>query len=105
MARNAVMLEETKDTITVPAAFMIRMLACIHSLRNRRSTAATSNPANAPANGAPTAANDPRMPPRSNSRGSDGSGGIQRRRESSDAAGGSLDAAASGDAERNEQQH
>lgn len=35
MTRNAVMLEETKDTITVPAAFMIRMLACIHSLRNR----------------------------------------------------------------------
>lgn len=35
MERNAVMLEETKDTITVPAAFMIRMLACIHSLRNR----------------------------------------------------------------------
>ena len=38
MERNAVMLEETKDTITVPAAFMIRMLACIHSLRNRRSS-------------------------------------------------------------------
>lgn len=38
MERNAVMLEETKDTITVPAAFMIRMLACIHSLRNRRPT-------------------------------------------------------------------
>lgn len=38
MERNAVMLEETKDTITVPAAFMIRMLACIHSLRNRRGT-------------------------------------------------------------------
>lgn len=38
MERNAVMLEETKDTITVPAAFMIRMLACIHSLRNRRTT-------------------------------------------------------------------
>lgn len=36
MVRNAVMLEETKDTITVPAAFMIRMLACIHSLRNRQ---------------------------------------------------------------------
>ncbi|XP_053694985.1 DDB1- and CUL4-associated factor 6-like [Sabethes cyaneus] len=36
MERNAVMLEETKDTITVPASFMIRMLACIHSLRNRR---------------------------------------------------------------------
>ncbi|XP_055616368.1 DDB1- and CUL4-associated factor 6-like isoform X2 [Toxorhynchites rutilus septentrionalis] len=36
--RNAVMLEETKDTITVPASFMIRMLACIHSLRHRRGT-------------------------------------------------------------------
>ncbi|XP_031625414.1 DDB1- and CUL4-associated factor 6-like [Contarinia nasturtii] len=36
--RNALMLEETKDTITVPAAFMIRMLACIHSLRNRSGT-------------------------------------------------------------------
>ncbi|XP_065364344.1 DDB1- and CUL4-associated factor 6-like [Calliphora vicina] len=35
MERNAIMLEQTKDTITVPAAFMIRMLACIHSLRNR----------------------------------------------------------------------
>lgn len=43
MARNAVMLEETKDTITVPAAFMIRMLACIHSLRTRRNGA--PNPA------------------------------------------------------------
>ncbi|XP_058445302.1 DDB1- and CUL4-associated factor 6-like [Malaya genurostris] len=40
MERNAVMLEETKDTITVPASFMIRMLACIHSLRNRRSAPA-----------------------------------------------------------------
>lgn len=38
MERNAIMLEETKDTITVPAAFMIRMLACIHSLRNRNRT-------------------------------------------------------------------
>lgn len=46
MERNAVMLEETKDTITVPAAFMIRMLACIHSLRNRR-VAANGNGANA----------------------------------------------------------
>lgn len=36
MARNAVMLEETKDTITVPASVMIRMLACIHTFRNRR---------------------------------------------------------------------
>lgn len=44
MARNAVMLEETKDTITVPAAFMIRMLACIHSLRNRsRGTGSNGN--------------------------------------------------------------
>ena len=36
MDRNAVMLEETKDTITVPAGFMIRMLACVHLLRRRR---------------------------------------------------------------------
>lgn len=36
MQRNAVMLEETKDTITVPASVMIRMLACIHTFRNRR---------------------------------------------------------------------
>lgn len=27
------MLEETKDTITVPAAFMIRMLACLNQIR------------------------------------------------------------------------
>lgn len=50
MERNAVMLEETKDTITVPAAFMIRMLACIHSLRNRRSnvrSAADAEPSGA----------------------------------------------------------
>lgn len=36
MERNAVMLEETKDTITVPASVMIRMLTCIHTFRNRR---------------------------------------------------------------------
>lgn len=47
MERNAVMLEETKDTITVPAAFMIRMLACIHSLRNRRSNVRTAPEADA----------------------------------------------------------
>lgn len=49
------MLEETKDTITVPAAFMIRMLACIHSLRNRR-----TNVRNGPdaADGADTSQND-----------------------------------------------
>lgn len=45
MERNAVMLEETKDTITVPASFMIRMLACIHSLRNRRGPPAPAAPA------------------------------------------------------------
>jgi len=31
--RNEVMLEETKDTITVPASFMIRMLACLNQIR------------------------------------------------------------------------
>ncbi|CAO1377917.1 unnamed protein product [Diamesa serratosioi] len=36
MQRNAKMLEETRDTITVPASFMIRMLSCLHSLRSRR---------------------------------------------------------------------
>ncbi|EFN82313.1 DDB1- and CUL4-associated factor 6 isoform X2 [Harpegnathos saltator] len=34
--RNAVMLEETKDTITVPAVFMIRMLACLNQIRRGR---------------------------------------------------------------------
>lgn len=33
MKRNEVMLEETRDTITVPAAFMIRMLACLNQIR------------------------------------------------------------------------
>lgn len=33
MKRNEVMLEETKDTITVPAAFMIRMLSCLSHIR------------------------------------------------------------------------
>ncbi|XP_049786916.1 DDB1- and CUL4-associated factor 6-like isoform X1 [Schistocerca cancellata] len=31
--RNEIMLEETKDTITVPASFMIRMLACLNQIR------------------------------------------------------------------------
>ncbi|KAJ8954049.1 hypothetical protein NQ318_004353 [Aromia moschata] len=31
--RNAIMLRETRDTITVPAAFMIRMLACLNQIR------------------------------------------------------------------------
>ncbi|XP_062539593.1 DDB1- and CUL4-associated factor 6-like [Armigeres subalbatus] len=51
MERNAVMLEETKDTITVPASFMIRMLACIHSLRNRRGPAGSAAEASAADNG------------------------------------------------------
>ncbi|KAI8116731.1 DDB1- and CUL4-associated factor 6 [Lucilia cuprina] len=55
MERNAIMLEQTKDTITVPAAFMIRMLACIHSLRNRErnnsnSTQQNSNENNSQSN-------------------------------------------------------
>ena len=32
--RNEIMLEETRDTITVPAAFMIRMLACLDQMRH-----------------------------------------------------------------------
>lgn len=32
--RNEVMLEETKDTITVPASFMIRMLASLNHIRS-----------------------------------------------------------------------
>lgn len=62
MARNAVMLEETKDTITVPAAFMIRMLACIHSLRTRRS-AAPADPPPPPSN----RNSSPPEPPRASS--------------------------------------
>ncbi|XP_026284267.1 DDB1- and CUL4-associated factor 6 isoform X1 [Frankliniella occidentalis] len=31
--RNALMLEETRDTITVPASFMIRMVACLNQIR------------------------------------------------------------------------
>ena len=33
MARNARMLEETRDTVTVPATFMIRMLATLTQSR------------------------------------------------------------------------
>ncbi len=36
MARNARMLEETRDTITVPATFMIRMLASLSQQRRLR---------------------------------------------------------------------
>ena len=34
--RNAIMLEETKDTMTVPAVFMIRMLSCLNQIRRGR---------------------------------------------------------------------
>ncbi|XP_023228516.1 DDB1- and CUL4-associated factor 6-like [Centruroides sculpturatus] len=34
IGRNEIMLEETKDTITVPASFMIRMLASLNNLRS-----------------------------------------------------------------------
>ncbi|XP_065351883.1 DDB1- and CUL4-associated factor 6-like [Cloeon dipterum] len=33
MVRNKIMLQETRDTITVPASFMIRMLACLNQIR------------------------------------------------------------------------
>ena len=33
MRRNEVMLEETRDTITVPASLMIRMLASLNQIR------------------------------------------------------------------------
>lgn len=39
VGRNEIMLEETKDTITVPASFMIRMLTSLNHLRaSRRSS-------------------------------------------------------------------
>ncbi|XP_076654828.1 DDB1- and CUL4-associated factor 6 isoform X1 [Halictus rubicundus] len=34
--RNAIMLEQTRDTMTVPASFMIRMLACLNHVRRGR---------------------------------------------------------------------
>ncbi|XP_074646680.1 DDB1- and CUL4-associated factor 6-like [Tubulanus polymorphus] len=36
MSRNEVMLEETRDTITVPASFMLRMLASLNHIRSGR---------------------------------------------------------------------
>ncbi|OWF47489.1 DDB1- and CUL4-associated factor 6 [Mizuhopecten yessoensis] len=44
MRRNEVMLEETRDTITVPAAFMLRVLASLNQIRSGR-TASAENPA------------------------------------------------------------
>lgn len=37
MRRNEVMLEETRDTITVPAAFMLRVLASLNQIRAGKS--------------------------------------------------------------------
>uniref|UniRef100_A0A182QS65 WD repeat-containing protein 55 homolog n=1 Tax=Anopheles farauti TaxID=69004 RepID=A0A182QS65_9DIPT len=39
MQRNADMREETRNIITVPASFMVRMLACLHSLRHQNNPA------------------------------------------------------------------
>ena len=39
MRRNQVMLEETRDTITVPAAFMLRVLASLNQIRAGRAGA------------------------------------------------------------------
>lgn len=41
------MLEQTKDTITVPASFMFRMLACLHSY-NRNNNSNQNNNDDAP---------------------------------------------------------
>ena len=38
MQRNEVMLEETRDTITVPATLMIRMLASLNQIRRGKIT-------------------------------------------------------------------
>ena len=38
MQRNRVMLEETRDTITVPATLMIRMLASLNQIRRGNQT-------------------------------------------------------------------
>ena len=39
MRRNQIMLEETRDTITVPAAFMLRVLASLNQIRAGRAGA------------------------------------------------------------------
>jgi len=45
VSRNQIMLEETKDTITVPASFMIRMLTSLNHLRaNRRGSRSAAEP-------------------------------------------------------------
>ena len=40
MKRNEVMLEETRDTITVPASLMIRMLASLNQIRRGKGNCA-----------------------------------------------------------------
>ncbi|XP_070191323.1 DDB1- and CUL4-associated factor 6-like isoform X2 [Littorina saxatilis] len=40
MRRNQIMLEETRDTITVPAAFMLRVLASLNQIRAGRAAGA-----------------------------------------------------------------
>ncbi|XP_071137379.1 DDB1- and CUL4-associated factor 6-like isoform X1 [Mytilus edulis] len=43
MSRNEVMLEETRDTITVPAAFMLRVLASLNQIRAGRASVSQVN--------------------------------------------------------------
>ncbi|CRK89061.1 CLUMA_CG002533, isoform A [Clunio marinus] len=43
MQRNRLMLEETRDVVTVPASFMIRMLACLHSYNRNNNNNSNSN--------------------------------------------------------------
>lgn len=38
------MLDETRDTITVPAAFMLRVLASLNQIRSGRAAGNTENP-------------------------------------------------------------
>ncbi|ELU04921.1 hypothetical protein CAPTEDRAFT_219756 [Capitella teleta] len=46
-SRNRIMLEETRDTITVPASFMLRMLASINQFRANRRRESNSTDLNA----------------------------------------------------------
>lgn len=43
MERNRVMLEETRDTVTVPASFMIRMLSALHACNRTNRNNQNSN--------------------------------------------------------------
>ncbi|XP_018422515.1 PREDICTED: DDB1- and CUL4-associated factor 6 isoform X2 [Nanorana parkeri] len=46
MSRNELMLEETRNTITVPASFMLRMLASLNHIRADRSEQSAEGPEN-----------------------------------------------------------